>query len=110
MLRRVWETGLAFSAIRMVMEGTRLGKRMGAGQRALLPPRGEMDRGWGLWQLSPPFCCNIPFHHRTDQVLMPAGELGTPAVVASGNPLPLATSSSALMLTSFKAEFGIVAE
>lgn len=41
---------------------------------------------------------------------MLAGEVATPAVVASGNSLPLATSSPAPTLVPFKPEFGVVAE
>lgn len=90
------ERGLAFPALGMVMEGTKLGRRMRGGWRLLLPLRGDGQRTRALGTL-PSLCCSIPFHHGTNWVLMLAGEVGTPAVVASGNPLPLATSSCALV-------------
>lgn len=58
----------------------------------------------------PIFCYSIPFHHSTNLELMLAGEVAAPAVVASSNSLPLATSSPAPIFVPFKPEFGVVAE
>lgn len=91
------------------MEGTKPGRRIRGGQRVLLPLRGD-GQSTGFLATLPSFCYSVPFHPSTDRVLMLAGEVGTPAAVASGNLLPLAAPSLAHRLVPFKPEFGVVAE